>query len=96
MYKTTPPEARGVGAYSKLYPGMFGLKSKFFPLIILVSETPIMLKSKFNSSHKWTWKFSKFRVRLLTLLRRTENPGLKNHLPSAPAHSEREQGLAPF
>ena len=53
MYKPTPPEARGVGAYSKIYPGMF------FPLIILVSETPIMLKTKFNSSNKWTWKLSR-------------------------------------
>ena len=24
IYKPTPPEARGVGAYSKIYPGMFG------------------------------------------------------------------------
>ena len=68
MYKPTPTEARGVGAYSKIYPGMFGLKYKFFPLIVLVSETPIMLNSKFNSSNKWTWKFSRFRLRLLTLL----------------------------
>ena len=43
-------EARGVGTYSKTYPGMLGLKSLFLPLIILVSETPIMLNSKFNSS----------------------------------------------
>ena len=71
-YKPTPPEARGVGAHSKIYPGMFGLKSKFFPQIILVSETLIMLKSQFNSSNKWTWKFSRFRLRLLTLLCRTE------------------------
>ena len=52
IYKTTPLEAGGVGVYSKVYPGIFGLKSKFFSLIVLVSETPIMLKSKFNSSNK--------------------------------------------
>ena len=49
-YKPTPPEARGVGTYSKTYPGMLGLKSICLPLIILVSETLIMLNSKFNSS----------------------------------------------
>ena len=38
-------EARGVGTYSKTYPGMLGLKSISLPLIILVSETPIMLNS---------------------------------------------------
>ena len=53
-YSPTPPKAKGVGAYSKMYPGMFGLKSKFFPLIILVSETPMMLKSKINSPNKWS------------------------------------------
>ena len=73
IYKPTPPEARGVVAYSKIYPGKFGLKSKFFlPLIILLSEIPIMLKSKFNSSNKWTWQFSRFQLRLLTLLCRIE------------------------
>ena len=55
-------EARGVGTYSKTYPGMLGLKSISLPLIILVSETPIMLNSKFNSSNRWTWKFSRFRL----------------------------------
>ena len=38
-------EARGVGTYSKTYPGMLGLKSISLPLIILVSETPIILNS---------------------------------------------------
>ena len=52
IYKPTPPEARGVGTYSKTYPGMLGLKSISLPLIILVSETPIMLNSKFNSSNR--------------------------------------------
>ena len=65
-------EARGVGTYSKTYPGMLGLKCISLPLIILVSETPIMLNSKFNSSNRWTWKFSRFRLRLLMLLRRRE------------------------
>ena len=55
-------EARGVGTYSKTYPGMLGLKSISLPLIILVSETPILLNSKFNSSNRWTWKFSRFRL----------------------------------
>ena len=54
-------EARGVGKYSKTYPDMLGLKSISLPLIILVSETPIMLNSKFNSSKRWTW-FSRFRL----------------------------------
>ena len=40
-YKPTPPEARGVGTYSKSYPGILGLTSISLPLIILVSETPI-------------------------------------------------------
>ena len=31
-----------------------------------------MLKSKFNSSNKWTWQFSRFHLRLLTLLCRIE------------------------
>ena len=52
IYKPTPPEARGVGTYSKTYPGMLGLKSISLPLIILVSETPIMLNSKFHSSNR--------------------------------------------
>ena len=68
IYKPTPPEARGVGTYAKTYPGMLGLKSISLPLIILVSETPIMLNSKFNSSNRWTWKFSRFRLRLLIQL----------------------------
>ena len=50
------------------HPGMLGLKSISLPLIILLSETPIMLNSKFNSSNRWTWKFSRFRLRLLILL----------------------------
>ena len=72
VYKPTPPEARGVGTYSKTYPGMLGLKSISLPLIVLVSETPIMLNSKFNSSNRWTWKFSRFRLRLLILLCKRE------------------------
>ena len=42
IYKPTPPEARGVGTYSKTYPGMLGLKSSSLSLIILVYETPII------------------------------------------------------
>ena len=38
-------EARGVGTYSKTYLGILGLKSISLPLIILISETPIMLNS---------------------------------------------------
>ena len=30
IYKPTSPDARGVGVYSKIYPGMFGLKSQVF------------------------------------------------------------------
>ena len=52
IYKPTLPEAGGVGTYSKTYPGMLGLKSICLPLIILVSETPAMLNSKFNSSKR--------------------------------------------
>ena len=54
------------------HPGMLGLKSISLPLIILLSETPIMLNSKFNSSNRWTWKFSRFRLRLLILLCKRE------------------------
>ena len=65
IHKPTPPEARGVGAYSKTHPGMLGLKCISLPLNILVSETPIMINSNFNSSSRGTWKFSRFRLRLL-------------------------------
>ena len=72
IYKPTPPEARGVGTYSKTYPGILVLKSISLPLIILVSETPIILNSKLNSSNRWTWKFSRFRLKLLILLCKRE------------------------
>ena len=73
-------EARGVGTYSKTYPGMLGLKSISLPLIILVSETPIMLNSKFNSSNRWTWKFSRFRL-------------MDQPIPAAPSSPSPNPGL---
>ena len=40
---TTPPEARGVGAYSDSRPGIVGEQAGF-ELVILVTVTPIILK----------------------------------------------------
>ena len=38
MNKATPPEAKGVGTNSKLYPGINGVEISIFELAILVSE----------------------------------------------------------
>lgn len=44
MNKATPPEAKGVGTNSKLYPEIKGVEISTFELVILVSEIPSMSK----------------------------------------------------
>ena len=44
MNKATPPEAKGVGRNSNLYPEIKGVEISTFELEILVSEIPSMSK----------------------------------------------------
>ena len=45
----TPSEDRGVGMYSKLYPTISTLISRFVELVMFVSVIPIISKLKSNS-----------------------------------------------